>query len=157
MSVQPITEDVMDALHALNNIHAEALSLTTPAGFRARIDAAYFSGHIQARGFMIAYDHRAKITGENYDYLASAFDSFVYVDRIAVDARAQGMGYGRELYEALFRRARQDGHKRCLCEINVDPPNPSSVAFHKALGFLTVFEPRDLSNGKTVQYFEMPL
>lgn len=157
MSVQPITQAVMDALHALNNEHAQALSFTTLNGFRARIESAYFSAHIQSRGFMIAYDHRAKITGENFDFLASEFDAFTYVDRIVVDSRAQGMGYGRELYDALFRRARQDGHSRCLCEINIDPPNPGSVAFHATLGFDPIFEPRRLSNGKTVQYFEKRL
>lgn len=153
MSVEPLNAGVFDDLHMLNNDHATELSFKTAPAFRALWTEAYWARHIQGRGFLIAFDHRSKITSENYDYIAAQFSSFVYVDRIVISARARGMGYGRELYEALFRDARRAGHGRILCEINTDPPNPGSHRFHTALGFMPLGAPRLLSNEKTVQYY----
>ena len=61
---------------------------------------------------------------------------------------------------AMFRRAA--GHERVVCEVNADPPNPVSDAFHAALGFAEVGSARlsgtPLSSmGKTVRYFSRPL
>lgn len=118
---------------------------------------AYWARHIQGRAFCVAFDHRSLVTGENFDFVSEEFDSFVYVDRIVVSESARGLGYGRELYDALCRQANQDGHHQIICEVNINPPNPGSVKFHKRYGFQPVLEPRDLENGKTVQYYRLAL
>jgi predicted GNAT superfamily acetyltransferase len=56
----------------------------------------------------------------------------------------------------LFGAARAAGHERIVCEVNSDPPNPASEAFHKALGFAPVGEAL-LGNGKTVTYLALKL
>ena len=38
------------------------------------------------------------------------------------------------------------------CEINLEPPNPGSVAFHKKLGFKMI-DQAALGNSKTVGYW----
>ena len=48
--------------------------------------------------------------------------------------------------------ARAAGHERVVCEVNADPPNPASDAFHAALGFAEIGATL-LPNGKTVRYF----
>jgi predicted GNAT superfamily acetyltransferase len=44
----------------------------------------------------------------------------------------------RGLYEELFAAAVQASHSLVACEVNVEPPNPASDAFHEALGFSEV-------------------
>ncbi len=53
-------------------------------------------------------------------------------------AEARGRGVARALYEAVFADARAAGLPLVCCEVNVEPPNPVSDAFHAALGFETL-------------------
>ena len=39
-----------------------------------------------------------------------------------------------------------------VCEVNAEPPNPASDAFHAALGFTEVGQ-ATLNRGKVVRYF----
>jgi uncharacterized protein len=41
-----------------------------------------------------------------------------------------------------------------VCEVNIDPPNPASEAFHLALGFKEVGQATIHGGTKTVRYFE---
>lgn len=69
---------------------------------------------------------------------------------------ARGRGLARLLYGALITRARAAGHERIVCEVNADPPNPASDAFHRAFGFAPVGT-APLENGKTVSYLALRL
>jgi uncharacterized protein len=52
----------------------------------------------------------------------------------------------------VFAQAREDGYTHIACEVNSDPPNPASEAFHAQLGF-TEIGTETLSGGKkTVRY-----
>ena len=53
----------------------------------------------------------------------------------------------------LFRSVvRAAGHARVVCEVNSDPPNPASDAFHAALGFAEVGQAVLATQGKVVRY-----
>ena len=69
----------------------------------------------------------------------------------------RGQGIGRALYDALFSRATAKGHGRVVCEINLDPPNPGSDAFHVAMGFEAIGQAYLSDRGKTVRYFTRAL
>ena len=56
-------------------------------------------------------------------------------DWIVVNAACRGQGLARRLYAELAAVARKAGHTELVCEVNLDPPNPVSDAFHAALGF----------------------
>jgi uncharacterized protein len=107
-------------------------------------------------GLLIAFDQDAAYQSPNFLWFKARYDTFVYVDRIIVAAHARGRGLARTFYEDLFDRARKAGHQRIVCEVNLDPPNPGSLNFHAALGFVGVGE-AVLENGKTVQYMERAL
>ena len=48
--------------------------------------------------------------------------------------RRSGLGIGKQLYEAAF--SEMAGQRDMLiCEVNLEPPNPGSLRFHKSLGF----------------------
>lgn len=89
-------------------------------------------------GFLLAMRDGAAYANDNFDWFASRYPRFVYVDRIVVDAAAAGKGIGRRLYDDLFDRARQLGIGTIACEYNLEPPNPASKLFHDRFGFREV-------------------
>jgi uncharacterized protein len=91
-------------------------------------------------GFVVAMDPGSAYDSENYRFFEDRGTSHVYVDRIVVDGAARGSGVGRLLYDAVFERARSTGSAEVTCEVNLEPPNPESLAFHERLGFARVAE-----------------
>jgi len=90
---------------------------------------------VKPAGFMILIRPGSAYPSLNYAWFEDRFDQHLYVDRIAVDASVRGQGVGRALYDAALAIAAANGDQRITCEVNVDPPNPESMAFHKRLGF----------------------
>jgi len=85
--------------------------------------------------FLIALDHNASYENPNFAWFKASGKSFVYIDRIIVSSAARGLGIGRLLYDDLFAMAKQAGQSRVVCEVNIEPPNPTSESFHIAMGF----------------------
>ena len=107
-----------------------------------------------ATAFLIALDQNASYGSPNFLWFQKFRETFVYIDRIIVAASARGQGIARILYEDLFAAAQQAGHDRVVCEVNIDPPNPASEAFHLAMGFIEVGQASIHGGMKSVRYFE---
>ena len=73
-----------------------------------------------------------------------------------VAAHTRRRGLATQLYDELIRDARTAGHKRLVCEVNLLPANPTSLALHRQLGFQPIGE-SVLESGKRVQYLEKAL
>jgi len=71
----------------------------------------------------------------NYGWFAARYPRFVYVDRIAVDAGHRGAGLARRLYDEVVAVARRRGCDLVCAEVNVQPRNEASLAFHARYGF----------------------
>ena len=56
------------------------------------------------------------------------------------------------LYSDLFDKARSVAHNLVVCEVNSDPPNPASEAFHARMAFDEVGRASILQGSKTVRY-----
>lgn len=156
--IRPIAPADEPAVLALNNAHAEELSWLEPEKLRAMIGSAFAApciGSLEA--YMLAFDQDADYDSPNFLWFRKRYPRFVYVDRIAVDPSARGRGHARRLYEELFSAARAAGHDIVVCEVNADPPNPASDAFHAALGFAEVGSAAIHGGRKTVRYFARPL
>ncbi|BEJ15933.1 hypothetical protein CspHIS471_0505380 [Cutaneotrichosporon sp. HIS471] len=153
---RPIEPEDIPPLLALNNEHAQALSWQEPAQFDALLSTAFHTRTIGLPGaptaLLVTFDETAAYDNPNFRWLKAHFPTFVYIDRVVVAASAGGRGYARALYDDL----RASSKKRLVCEINVHPPNPGSVAFHTKMGFREVGR-AELDNGKTVAYFECTL
>jgi hypothetical protein len=88
-------------------------------------------------GFLLAFSEGASYHSPNFLWFRDRYQRFVYIDRIVVAASRQHEGIGRRLYADLEHAARP--HARVLtCEVNLDPPNPGSFAFHERSGFREV-------------------
>ncbi len=142
----------------LNNEHAEELSLLDAERLDRLVAEAFMAVRVgELDAFLIAFDEQARYDSPNFLWFRLRRDRFVYVDRIAVAASARGRGLARALYLHLFEAARSAGHVRICCEVNAEPPNPASDAFHAALGFREVGAATLPGGTKTVRYFEVTL
>lgn len=148
----------LDALLALNNAHAAELSLLTSDAFAHMIGGAFCAARIgEADAFLLAFDQDADYASPNFLWFRARLPRFVYVDRIAVAPAARGRGLARSLYADLFAAAREADHTLVCCEVNSDPPNVASDAFHAALGFREVGAQAIHGGAKTVRYLERAL
>jgi predicted GNAT superfamily acetyltransferase len=102
-------------------------------------------------GFVIAFDEASGDDGDNYAWFLSRYRRFLYVDRIVVAESARGKGLAAALYRALANIAATEAYPFIGCEVNVEPPNPVSLAFHANFGFQPIAD-RRLSPAKMVRY-----
>lgn len=168
ISPAPIPEDPilnlvdldLTALTTLNNHHARETSLLSEEQFVNMIQMAFY-----ARGFgpaltpaalLIAFDQKAPYENPNFQFFRGRHRRFIYVDRLITASHARRGGLARRLYGDLFLRAAEAGLRVVGCEVNLDPPNPASDAFHAGMGFVEVGRAL-LENGKTVRYLERAL
>ncbi|MBB32598.1 MAG: hypothetical protein CL455_02955 [Acidimicrobiaceae bacterium] len=105
---------------------------------------------------LITLESGEQYHSDNYIWLETQFNNFCYVDRIMVDVHAKRNGYGKKLYATLESYAKEMGIEVLLCEVNVEPPNPQSLAFHTDLGWKP-FHDREHEPGKKVRYFKKPI
>ncbi len=111
-------------------------------------------------GLLVTFAPGAPYESANYRWLSDRFgsadDAFRYVDRIVVAPTHRRRGIAAALYDTLADHAASVGAARLLCEVNVEPPNPQSMAFHTAAGWAPI---DDLTHapGKTVRFFERVL
>ena len=154
---QPISRvegPTLAAVLALNNEHAAELSWLEPERLSFLVDQAFYARRIGAvEAFLLAFDQTADYDSPNYLWFRARYPRFIYIDRVAVAASARGRGHARRLYADLFDLARRAGHGIAACEVNSDPPNPASDAFHAALGFSEVGQAAIHGGAKSVRYF----
>jgi predicted GNAT superfamily acetyltransferase len=150
--VAPATR-LASALLGLNNEHATELSWLTPERLTHLVRQAFCARRVgQIDAFLLAFDQDADYDSPNFLWFRARYERFVYVDRIVVAAAARGRGLARLLYRDLFAEAARAGHVRVVCEVNSQPPNPVSDAFHAALGFVEVGRAAIDGGAKTVRY-----
>lgn len=144
-----------EALLRLNNTHAVELSLLDAEGLERLVGEAFVARRVgQADALLITFDQDAAYDSPNFLWFQERFERFVYVDRVVTAAAARGQGLAGALYRDLIEQARAAGHPLIVCEVNSDPPNPGSEAFHDKFGFEPVGE-ATLPNGKTVRYLAL--
>lgn len=132
----------LDAVLALNRAWEH---FTSPLDdvFLARLlsHAAYHrvvevAGQVVA--FLIAVEPGTGHDSVNYRWFDARGDGFLYIDRIVVDEQAQRLGCGRALYRDVEAFARSRGIPRLVCEVDAEPLNEVSDAFHERFGFVEV-------------------
>lgn len=124
------------------------------AGWAHRVLIAEAGG--EPAGFVILIRPGTAYPSDNYGWFEQTFGRHLYVDRIAVSEAARGTGAGRAMYDAAIRLAAELGEERVTAEVNEDPPNPESMAFHSKLGFRHLLSRRSRS-GKVVAMLERQL
>jgi predicted GNAT superfamily acetyltransferase len=152
--IESVPAGLRPAVLALNNEHAAELSWVEPERLAELLGEAFYARRIGSlEAFIMAFDQDARYDSPNFQWFRQRYRRFVYVDRVVVAAEARGRGHARRLYEDLFARAASAGHAVVACEVNAEPPNPASDAFHAALGFGEVGAAAIHGGQKTVRYY----
>jgi predicted GNAT superfamily acetyltransferase len=95
--------------------------------------------HGEVCAFCITFAPDAPDAGVNHQWFADRFESFVYLDRIAIDPTYQNLGLGVLLYQSVEQQMIASAqHSLLCCEVNLEPPNPGSLRFHHRIGFTEV-------------------
>ena len=153
MQLRDARADDAPAILALNEAFVAVLSPLDPprlaqlARQAARYRVAEQGGRVVA--FLLAMREGADYDSPNYRWFAARHRRFLYVDRIVVDAAAQGLGVGQALYRDAFAHALEHDVPVLACEFDIAPPNPASARFHARLGFREAGRQR-LGAGKEV-------
>jgi predicted GNAT superfamily acetyltransferase len=104
-------------------------------------------------GFCVVLAKGSSYDSVNYIWFMERYDDVLYLDRVAFDAAAQGQGLGSALYSEVDRRLAKQALGLTL-EVNVDPPNEPSLAFHRKHGYVEVG--RQMSKGIEVSLMHKP-
>ena len=94
---------------------------------------AEIDGKVEA--FVLAFRENTDYDYITYVLFKERYEKFLYIDRIVVSDRCQGLGVGSMLYDKIMEHARNTGISLVTAEVDSDPPNPVSLGFHEKFGF----------------------
>lgn len=142
-TIRPLRDEDLPGVAALNAANVPAVGALDEdriALFRAEATWLVVVDRGELLATFVGLREGLPYASPNYRWFADRHERFAYVDRIAVAAEARGAGVARRLYERWFADAAAADVELVCAEVNVDPPNPQSLAFHERLGFATVAE-----------------
>lgn len=131
--VAPLDENEFDRLLKLPNLHL----------IREDADKTIV-------GYALAFPSDAPYDGEEFQAFHKSLPGpYIYIDQVAVAPNMRRRGVASSLYLALEIEARRRSMSALCCEVNLDPPNPASMAFHLGRGFQRL-EVLITADGRTV-------
>lgn len=159
--LRDVTDADLDRVLEINQANVPAVGSATADHLRHLIAessialVAEIDGDIA--GFCIVLGDGADYDSVNYVWFMEHHHTAMYLDRVAFDERFHGRGLGSEMYAEVDRRIRRNhpGATGLSLEVNVDPPNEPSLAFHHKHGFAEVG--RQVSKGIEVSLMHRPL
>jgi uncharacterized protein len=157
-SIRPAALDDFDELLRLNAQWEHVTSfLDDDALAHLHSNAAYHRVAEMDSGvvaFLLALAPGADYESPNYRWFDARTDGFLYIDRVIVGREYQRAGLGDALYDDLIGFARSQGVARLVCEVDIEPHNTASDAFHERHGFVEVGT-QQLEGGKRVSLREL--
>jgi predicted GNAT superfamily acetyltransferase len=141
LSLRPITDSDVSTVLSLNAADVTALSpldherLALLRKQAAQALVAEVAG--QVVGFVLTFAPSSGYDSDNFAWFAERYrGGFLYLDRIVVGPAHRRRGIAGRVYDAIEDEARAYG--RLVCEVNSQPANPASLAFHSARGYAEV-------------------
>jgi predicted GNAT superfamily acetyltransferase len=109
-------------------------------------------------GFCLLLEPDADYDSVNFLWFNARYDDHVYLDRVAIAERFQRQGIGRAIYAEVERllAGRCASAKWLSLEVNLEPRNDQSLAFHDALGFREVGQ-QETDYGTVVSLMTKPI
>ena len=142
LTMRPALDQDFERIIAINAAGCPGVCALTLAELAAiQVDAPLFNvAEIDRElvGYVIAYLDANAYDGEEFNWFKRHFARFLYIDQIAVAQSARRAGVGAQIYQQLEQHARQQTLTSLTCEVNLEPPNPVSLAFHTRQRFVEV-------------------
>ena len=145
---QPIVRNIVSTdvtrVLEINNANTPAVSELTMVEIESDLRNSLHALAIENEqgevcAFCITFAPDAQDAGNNHQWFAERYKSFVYLDRIAIDSNHQNRGLGALLYQSVEQHMLDSAEYSLLCcEVNLEPPNLGSIRFHKRIGFTEV-------------------
>jgi len=143
VSLRPIEAGDHSAVLALNEAHVSLLSPLSPSRLVAllawsdRGDVILVDGVVA--GFVLTFAAGSAYDGMHFAEFTRRYgDDFYYLDRVVVSDEFRRRGVARQVYDELESVAA--AYSRMTLEVNVEPPNEPSLAFHRSRGYAGVAE-----------------
>ena len=156
MKLRPITPADHAEVLALNERNVELLAELDQARLDELVAVADSAEVIEVDGafggFVITFSAGAAYDGENFAWFSDRYGDFCYLDRVVIHEDFRRRGLGSQVYDELESTC---GRPLFALEVNIDPPNEGSLAFHRARGFVEVGQ--RVSGGHLVSMFLKPL
>ena len=128
----------LDAILSLNQSEVPHVGSVDLAKLRWYAEhASYFRVAADAdrlAAYLVGFRPGTSYESPNYRWFCDNYDDFAYVDRVAVADFARRCGIASRLYDD-FAATVPTTVEIMTCEVNIKPPNESSMTYHKRLGF----------------------
>ena len=138
MDIIALSTSDIDAMWAINEQGLPGTGKVTKEEIAKLLEFSSFSVGAYDQGellaFVICLPPKTGYGSLNYAWFNEHYDSFVYVDRIAVAKEQRNKGVGSALYNYVVSYSKQHGVP-VAAEVNREPPNPGSMRFHHRFGF----------------------
>jgi predicted GNAT superfamily acetyltransferase len=137
-TLRDVRDSDLNAVLALNQSevpHVGSVDLERMQWFAEHAD--YFRIAIDGENlgaYLVGLRPGSSYASPNYRWFCERYEDFAYVDRIAVAGSARRAGLASRFY-ADFAASLPESVPLMTCEVNVRPPNESSMDFHRRLGF----------------------
>jgi predicted GNAT superfamily acetyltransferase len=140
--VRDVRPGDLERLHAINAANVPEVGDVDRDRLRFLVDESAIGLVVevaeQIAGFCLVLPLGSSYDSVNYRWFSERYDDVMYLDRVAFDAAYRRRGLGTGLYRAVERRVADAGVPAIALEVNADPPNPPSLAFHRRLGYREV-------------------
>ncbi len=159
-TIRDVLHDELDAVLSLNEASTPAVNSLSIEKMRWFADnATYFRVCVDGDvlgAFLIGMRPGTGYDSPNYAWFCQNYDDFGYIDRVAVAINARRHGLATRLYDD-FRSTLPATVGVMTCEVNLKPPNESSMIFHRRLGFRQVGTQATEGGAKQVALLEKKL
>ena len=133
------TDDMFDFVLDSNNINKPQVGFLKSERLELLINQANYCKVAKFKGefagFLLCLPESQEYDSLNYQWVSKRFSNFVYIDRISVLPKFQNEKIGSALYTDLIYFSAIEEYNSILCEVNIMPPNPGSIRFHKRFDF----------------------
>lgn len=144
--IRPVAVDDLDRIHEINEANVPGVNSIDRERWDDLVATCALALVVEPHdtdeiaGFCFVIGPGEVYHSVNYRWFMERFDDAMYLDRVAFDERYHGRGLGSLLYAEVDRllAAEHPAMSRLTLEVNVEPPNPQSMAFHTRRGFVEV-------------------
>ncbi len=160
MEIKDVSRDDLEEVLRLNEDsvpHVSRIDLAQMEWFAS--NANYFRVVRHERdlaGFLIGLRPGLPYSSPNYRWFSENYSDFGYIDRVAVSAAARRKGIASRLYQD-FAGSLRGKVNVMTCEVNIRPPNESSMRYHERQGFVRVATQETEGGKKEVALLEKKL